>query len=196
MNVNRTLSQIAEAIRGVLQAFVIGPFLFVIHVNDLPDRLSLDSLLYDVKPIAPRYRHDILQNSLKISASWSRDWELDLNPAKSENLPISNSSHFVTYTLPSHNPPNTQTIPTVTTTKDLEIVLNTRLSAEDNVVSAANKALRMLFYLKLSFAALTPYILSPRTKRSSAHTLNILFKQPNPSFVTTPRHWKRCRSSL
>ncbi len=66
--------------------------------------------------------------------------------------------HFVTYTLPSHNPPNTQTIPNVATTKDLGIVLNTRLSAEDNVVSAANKARRMLFYLKRSFAALTPSI--------------------------------------
>ncbi len=33
---------------------VIGPILFVIYVNDLPDRLSADSLLYanDVKLIA------------------------------------------------------------------------------------------------------------------------------------------------
>ncbi len=66
--------------------------------------------------------------------------------------------HFVTYTLPSHNPPNTQTLPTVSTTKDLWIVLNTRLSVEDNFVSAANKARRVLFYLKRSFAARTPSI--------------------------------------
>ncbi len=48
--------------------------------------------------------------------------------------------YFVTYTLQSHKPPNTQTIPTVTTTKDQGIALNTSLNAEDNVVSAANKA--------------------------------------------------------
>ncbi len=103
-------------------------------------------------------RHDIPQNSLNSSASWSKDWELDLDPTKSEHLPIGNSPHFVTYTLTSHNPPNTQTLPTVSTTKDLGIVLNTRLSAEDNVVSAANYERRMLFYLKRSFAALTPSI--------------------------------------
>ncbi len=162
-------------------------------VSDLPDRLSADSLLYaaDVKLIAPLSRHDIHQSSLNISASWSRDWELDLNPTKSEHLPIGNSPHFATYTLPSHNLPNTQNIPTVSTTKALAIVLNTRLSAEDHFVSAANKACRMLFYLKRSFAAF-----KRKTKRLSAHILNILFKQPIPPYAATPRHRKRCRSSL
>ncbi len=92
-----------------------GPILFVTYVNDPPDHLSVDSLFYanDVKLIAPRNRHDIFQNSLNIIANWSRDWELDLNPTKSEHLPTGNSPHFVTYILPSHNPTNTQTLPTV-----------------------------------------------------------------------------------
>ncbi len=123
-NVNGTLSQMAEAISDVPKGSVIGPKLFVIYVNDLPYQLAADSLLYvdDVKLIVPRNHHDILQNSLNSSASWSKDWELELNPTKSEHLPIGNSSRFVIYTLPSSNPPNTQTLPTVSTTKDLRIV--------------------------------------------------------------------------
>ncbi len=109
----------AEAMSGVPQNSVIGPIFFVVYANDLPDRLSADGLLYadDVKFIAHRNRHDILQNSLNVSAIWSRDWQLDLNPTKSEHLPTGNSPHFATYTLPSHNLPNTQTIATVSTTK-------------------------------------------------------------------------------
>ncbi len=76
------------------------------------------------------------------------NWELELNPTKSEHIPIGNSSHFVTNTIRSFISLNTQALPTVCTTKDLGIVLNTRLSAED-------KARRMLFYMKRSFAALT-----------------------------------------
>ncbi len=73
VNVNGTLSEMAEAISGVPQGSVTGPILLVIYVNDLPDRLSPDSLLYadDVRHIDPRNRHYILQNSLNISASWS-----------------------------------------------------------------------------------------------------------------------------
>ncbi len=80
VTVNGTLSQTAESISGVPQGPVIGPILFLIYVNDVPDHLPADSLLCadDVKLIAPRNRHDILQTSLNSSASWSKDWELDM----------------------------------------------------------------------------------------------------------------------
>ncbi len=53
--VNGSLSQVAEAASGVPQGSVLGPILFVIYVNDLPDNLTIDHLLYadDAKLITP-----------------------------------------------------------------------------------------------------------------------------------------------
>ncbi len=55
VNVNGSLSQVADAASGVLQDSVLGPNLFVIDVNDLTDNLTIDHRLYadDGKLIAP-----------------------------------------------------------------------------------------------------------------------------------------------
>ncbi len=55
VNVNGTLSQMAEAISGIPHDSVIGPILFIIYVNYLPNHFSANSPLYadDVKLIAP-----------------------------------------------------------------------------------------------------------------------------------------------
>ncbi len=49
----------------------------------------LDLLLYadGVKRTAPRHQMAALQSSLEGNSKWSEDWELILNPFKSDNIP-------------------------------------------------------------------------------------------------------------
>ncbi len=54
-----------------------------------------------------------------------------------------------------------------------------RLGAEDNVVSTANKARRMVFYLKRSFAAPTPSIFLPLYK---------ICMRPHPAYAIQATH--------
>ncbi len=61
-------------------------------------------------------------------------------------------------------PTNAQTIQTVSSVRDLGLLLNTGFSADDNVARATKKARGMLSYLKRSFAALPPSIFIPLYK--------------------------------
>ncbi len=60
---------------------------------------------------------------------------------------------------PSRTSPNTQPVQTVLSVRDLGLLLNTGFSTR-----ATKKARGMLFYLKRSFAALTPSIFLPLYK--------------------------------
>ncbi len=74
-------------------------------------------------------------NSFIASSKWSEDWELILN---------------------SSNP--------VSSVCDLGLLLNTGFNANDNVTRATRKAHGMPFYLKRSFATLTPSSFLPLYK--------------------------------
>ncbi len=69
-------------------------------------------------------------------------------------------------------------------------------TAEDNVVSAANKARRILFYLKRSFAALAPRIFLRLHKTFIRPHLEYAIQATHPIKAATQRHWKRCKSLL
>ncbi len=90
---------------------------------------------------------------------------LGVNPQpKSEHLPIGDTSNPVAYSLTSRTSPNAQPVQMVSSVRDLGLLLNTGFSADDNVARATKKARGMLFYLKRSFAVLTPSIFLPLYK--------------------------------
>ncbi len=73
-------------------------------------------------------------------SKWSEDWESILNPSKNEHLPVGDTSNPVTYALASRTSPNTQPVQTVSAIRDLGLLLNTGLSADDNVAHGMPKA--------------------------------------------------------
>ncbi len=99
------------------------------------------------------------------SSKWSEDWELILNPTKSEHLPVGDTSNPVTCSLTSHTSTNAQLIHTVRSVRDLGLLLITGFSADDN-------AARVTFYLKRSFII---FIFLPMYKASFMNITPTLF---------------------
>ncbi len=98
---NGCVSESRSAQSGVPHGSVLGPILFLIYVNDLPNLLQEKVLLFadDVKLIFQRSHSQTLQNDLMKAYEWSKDWNLPLNESKCAFLTSGSSrptpySHF------------------------------------------------------------------------------------------------------
>jgi len=91
---------------GVPQGTVLGPLLFLCHINDLPDavkssvRLFADDCLL-FRTIKSAKDHQLLQEDLKSLETWANNWGMRFNTKKCYILSIKNKSqHF--YSLNGH----------------------------------------------------------------------------------------------
>ena len=77
---------------GVPQGSVLGPFLFLIHINDIADSLlSLTRLFADDSSLfcsasSIQDLEGIINHDLNILAAWAKQWLINFNPLKTEAL--------------------------------------------------------------------------------------------------------------
>ncbi len=66
------------------QGSAIGPFLFLLFVNDLPDAVEALTLLFadDIKMVTRRTQNMNLHSSITAAWDWSKKWDIPINPAK------------------------------------------------------------------------------------------------------------------
>ena len=82
---------------GGPQGSVLGPLLFLIFVNDIPENLlSIARLFADDKSLSFSSKdlpdiEGIINHDLRIISAWAKQWLVDFNPAKTSLRPSEES---------------------------------------------------------------------------------------------------------
>ena len=142
-------SDSAPVISGVPQGTVLGPILFLLFINDLPNDLSSsvrlfadDCIVY--RKIRSRKDSELLQGDLDILTQWENTWGMEFHPKKCNVLSCTRARNpfIFNYTLKGH------TLAYETSSKYLGVDLAANLSWNTHIDRITKKANNMLGFLR------------------------------------------------
>jgi len=139
---------------GVPQGSVLGPVLFVIFINDMPDLVeSILRLFADDTKVGREMvsQADVayLQKDLDTLSKWSADWLLPFNVNKCKLMHIGTNNRMAEYSMIKDG--QRSLITEVEEEKDLGVTLDNRLSFEKHIYGKVAKANQILGVIRRTF---------------------------------------------
>ena len=150
--VNGHCSSSTQVTSGVPQGFVIGPLLFLIYVNDLPDWIKSEMRMFadDTKiwkKITELKDCSELQEDLTRLQQWSETWLLQFHPDKCKVMHVGHGHRFQYQITQSQS----YILKETAEEKDLGVIVTNSLGVSLQCAEAAKKAMRILGMVRRQF---------------------------------------------
>jgi hypothetical protein len=149
VRVNGTLSERLVAQSGVPQGSVLGPLLFNLYINKIPERISSDCLFFADDLKIWRAIHDeadvlALQHDVDSLLEVAAELKLPVNVAKCQHLPVGGEA-VANYHL------GDETIKTESVVRDLGLLNRSDMKTKSHTTHIVKKGFRFLWALRRSF---------------------------------------------
>ena len=140
-------SEWVDVISGVPQGSVLGPILFLIYLNDIPETVNCSIKMFadDTKLFRTVKTIDdcnILQNDLNTLSQWTNDWLLSFNVDKCKVMHIGKNNPKIDYIMRTEN--ENRILIETSEEKDLGVWITNDLKHEKQIIAASQRAMAVL----------------------------------------------------
>ena len=160
VRVEDELSDWIDVTSGIPQGSVLGPILFAIFINDMPEMVESmcklfadDAKIFRSVDLRDESSNVKLQEDLHNLWRWSEKWQLPFNTCKCKVLHIGSNNPCYQYKM------NGRKLEKVEEEKDLGVIVDNELKFHKQSAAAVKKANMKLGMIKKSFASLDENIL-------------------------------------